>query len=711
MKYSNHKLLTIPGSVLLAFAAQNAASAVLEEIIVTAQKRSENLQDVPISVAAFTADGLKRAGINNVMNLDMVTPGLVMQRQLGNAIPVLRGISTSSSAPGNENPVAYYVDGVYLPYMSSNNFPLNNLERIEVLKGPQGTLFGRNATGGLVNVVTKDPTQEFSTDVEVSIANYERFGGEAYISGGLTDNIAADLAVVYYDQNDYYGKNVRTGNGIGYEDNLSLRSKIVIDVSEDTRVKLAAAFSDNQGDNGMTRKVYPGFSAFGSVTPNGFHDIDSTFDPGWDTQYTSFSMHVEHEAENVNFLSLTAYSESEGFHHLDQDNTPAPVIDARLFTDGDMFSQEFQISSNYDSPLQWITGIFYMQSLEGYKPFSINGTALHNNHQDTTSYAGFVQATYALTDATNLTAGFRYTKDEREATVESLVGAPSGKLEKSWTDPNFRIALDHRLSDKTMIYASYNTGFKSGTYNMVSLTLNPANPNSKPANPETLDAYEIGLKTDLLEDTLRLNFAAFYYEYEDMQIQNIAPGGTALVNAAESEIRGLEMTAEWLASSNLSVNAGLSLMDTEYTDWPDASFFVPQPLTGPGIISCSPGANFYTCIGDASGRSISKVPDFTFNLGFNYVIPADTGNFNVSMNYLYNDGFYWETANILEQDSYNVLNGEVGWQTPDEKARIRLYGQNLTDEEYSNVSDSGSLGAALNSAPPRTYGVAVRYSF
>ena len=237
-----------------------AQSSVLEEIVVTAQKRAESLQEVPIAVSAFTSEVLEQSGVTSTMDLTMVTPGLQVIRALGSPQFSLRGISAATVAAGNENSIATYVDGVYMPSMAGNNFAFNNLERVEVLKGPQGTLFGRNATGGLINVVTKTPSQESTGNVEVSYGNYETTGVNAYFSGGLTDTIAADLAVLYSDQNDRFGTNINTGNDRGFSKTQAIRSKVVFDASDATTVTFALGYSEYDTDMGLNRQLPAGLS-------------------------------------------------------------------------------------------------------------------------------------------------------------------------------------------------------------------------------------------------------------------------------------------------------------------------------------------------------------------------------------------------------------------------------------------------------------------
>ena len=725
-----------------------AQSSVLEEIVVTAQKRAESLQEVPIAVSAFTSEVLEQSGVTSTMDLTMVTPGLQVIRALGSPQFSLRGISAATVAAGNENSIATYVDGVYMPSMAGNNFAFNNLERVEVLKGPQGTLFGRNATGGLINVVTKTPSQESTGNVEVSYGNYETTGVNAYFSGGLTDTIAADLAVLYSDQNDRFGTNINTGNDRGFSKTQAIRSKVVFDASDATTVTFALGYSEYDTDMGLNRQLpagalgIDGALAFGACLAGGgtqqqcaavavanattftgdTQNVSSDLDPEGFTDNLSTSLHIDHSFEAFDFLSTTSFQDTESNFPFDQDLTPVPLVDVNSFAIAtDVFTQEFQFSSNSEGPLQWIAGVFYMDLSEGYDPLDLRGLAfapaglfalINNAVQETKSYSAFSQGTYDLTDATSLTVGLRYTRDEKELSVDRagiLLAAPdagpvpldSGTLDEEWSEPSWRIALDHQLNDSTLLYVSYNRGFKSGNFNLIEATSDPDAEVSLPVDPEIVDSYEIGVKTDLLDNTLRLNAAAYYYEYEDIQQLEARVGSAVLVNAAEAKAAGLETELLWLATENLTLTAGLSYIDSEYSSWPDADAYPPTGI----------GGNAGPIKFDASGTKLNRTPDLTYNLSLNYILPTATGEYAAQLTYLYNDGFNFEVSGQLQQESYDLINAELSWTSVDDNWRVRVYGKNLTDEEYATLGDISALGDNLAYDPPRTYGIGIQYRY
>jgi iron complex outermembrane receptor protein len=237
-------------------------------------------------------------------------------------------------------------------------------------------------------------------------------------------------------------------------------------------------------------------------------------------------------------------------------------------------------------------------------------------------------------------------------------------------------------------------------YNTSAASTDPADPNSKPVNPENIDAYEIGIKADLLGQTLRFNTAVFYYEYQDIQILNNATGSNFLVNAAESQILGLDADITWIATENLTLTGGVSILDTEYSDWPDATTYVPTGVGGNMVV-----------VQDVKGDDMINAPKLTYNLGITYAIETDSGQYGAYVNYYYNDGFNWEVTGRLNQDSYSVVNAELSWLSTSGYWKVRLFGKNLTDEDYSPVVDTGGIGDAIAAAPPLTYGVGLQYIF
>jgi iron complex outermembrane receptor protein len=725
-----------------ALAAQTAAagSTVLEEVVVTAQRRSENLQDVPISVTAVSGEVLERVGISDTFDLKAVAPSLNFSTAVGGlGLPRIRGVGSTGQGPGVENPVATYIDGVYMSSSIGALVGLSDVEQVAVLKGPQGTLFGRNATGGLIQITTKRPSQDFQGSLQATAGNYGTTGASAYITGGLSESVATSVAFKYDDRSDGYGINTRTGNDVMTQDSYSGRAKLLWQAGDNTSLTLS-------GDVSSLDSASPAFRPLtrnvrGNFAQGGRRDIDSDVDPSLETEQYGGSLEIRHNFGAVELLSLSAYRDMEMKTRFDPDGTTEdewvgvpganapPVLG---FQHGfvianteiaQQFSQEIQLLSTGEGPLQWVAGAFYMSADASYEPGrSVNAFQTAGNpaffippgrysdlivEQTLDSYAAFAQGGYALSPATTLTAGLRYTSDKREVagirrTFEvtgqpiATQTPPQGILDtfdETFSRTTWRLSLDQRFSADVMGYASYNRGFRSAAYvvGTIGTTLPLAN---RVLKPEIVDAYEVGLKSDLLDRRVRLNAAAYYYDQENVQVMQIVSGIQNIYNADGAEIYGLDADLTALVSSRLTLTGGLNYTHGRYTRFTNASIAIPQAAGGNQLI-----------VGDASGRRLQNVPDWTLSLGAFYDIPTTVGKVSLSANLYHNDGWAADPDNRATQGAYDLLDASVTWRSLSEKLSISLWGRNLTDEFYfqqlgaSNFADNGVQAA------PRTYGV------
>lgn len=706
-----------------------SALAQIEEIIVTAQKRAESAQDVPISIQAMSGESLANAGITNSDDLGMVTPGLnVQQSGVGNTI-FLRGLGNQDATGGQEGSVGVYVDGLWYGSVTGSALTLNSVDRIEVLKGPQGTLFGRNTTGGVINVVTKTPEQEPAGSVGVSYGSYDKKNVNFYGTRGITDTVAADISVMWGDQGEGYGENKATGNDINMrEDEIFMRTKWLYS-GENTDVTFAYAYEEYSDDMGYARGAPQGLrDVAGQLPPGDSRDINNDADPYADFENTAISLRVDHEFEPFEFVSITGYKDDDLISLTDNDYSPANLMDADIGFYNTAWTQEFQFISNSSTALSWIAGLFFLDSKAG-SDITISGPALWYDPTDfsfsglndlrfageimTRSYAAFGEMSYELTEAQSLTLGLRYTRDERdvEGLNQAFVFDPGmGPLPKfggiatpavatpdmseTYNEPTWRLVYDIQMTEDVMVYASYNRGFRSGNFNAVS----PANPAFQ---PEFVDAFEVGMKSDLLDGELRLNAAMFYYKAKDLQFQTLEGVTAQTINAAGADIMGAEFDLTWLATDHFTVVLGGSLIDSEYKEFDNALAYPVNPAGGalPSVIV------------DASGNQLTKAPKQEVSLGLMYALPTDTGEYMADLRLGYNSGFPWEPDGRIEQDSYTLVNFTLGWKAPDETWGVRLLGKNLLDEEYAVHSASSSFGDFYASAAPRTVSVAVSYDF
>jgi len=685
----------------------------LEEVVVTAQRREQSMQDVPVAVTALSSASLAQSGVGNTEMLSVAAPSVVIGRFSNSARPFVRGIGSTVADPNNEASVAIYLDGVYQPAAFANFFDFNNVERIEVLKGPQGTLFGRNATGGVIQVVTRDPGDTPEFEASAGYANYDKYSVSTYAAAPIGDKVGVSIAAMYSDQNDGYGENLVTGKDVRLGEELGVRFKLVFEPTDATTIKLAGDYSE-LNDTGAAYQMLPGTrNVLGQNPPKDDYDVYNNWEPENDVESVGASLDIKHDFGAVGLRSITAWRDIDGLWTLDQDLTALPIINADVNQTGEMFSQELHLTSSEDSKLQWLVGAYYFEYDAGYDPLATSGLLFlqmyrvpgfsFDNLSEAQSVSVFGQATYPVLEDTNLTLGLRQTWDQADGKARtSLTGTPVVVMtnDNSFSDdtPTWRVSLDHQFTDDVMGYVSYNRGMKSG-----GVGITGAADTITTYEPEELDAYEIGIKSDLLDGRARFNAAVFYYDFSSIQFQRVVTGAGVIINGGDAESYGADAELEFQATDNLRLTAGISLLDTEIKDFPNAPCTERTPAGT--TIDCAPGYN-------ADGNELTQAPDFTGSLAASYRIPTEIGAIDLNASYYYNDGYYQEIDNRLETDSYELLNASIVWTNHAENLSAQLWGRNLTDEFYfvqalgtANLSDLGTA------APPRTYGVTLSYKY
>jgi iron complex outermembrane recepter protein len=698
-------------------AVEATSAGTLEEVVVTAQKRSEKLQDVPLAVTALTGDELTDAGVTKFLDLGQVVPTLSIGNAVGFSFVYLRGVGSTAIGPGIELPISFYLDGVYYASTVSPTFyDFANIDRVEVLKGPQGTLFGRNATGGLIQIITRDPTQQFQAQGEVTYGNYQTLTGKFYLSGGISENLAADLSVNAGTQGTGWGQNLYTASDVFKNShNVTVRSKWVYTPTAADKITVIGDYSEvNNSMNGQ--KIAPGTIANPSVDtgtqpPLSPWDIYGDVNPNFQNTNYGGSLKYEHQFQAVDLSSLTAYRDSNTWLYWDVDFTPVPHLTGALRDLERQVSEELTLSSKNSGKLNWQTGFYYFHADGSYDPAGVySGDGLFGPftyiapyaEQITQSEAVFAQGSYEIMDATNLTLGARYTWEKRTISgdTEGYIGnspaIPLGTTPEESTNfnkPTYRVALDHRFSPEVMAYVSYNTGFKSGGYNTQFA--------SQPAYlPETVDAYEVGIKNDLLDRHLRLNFAGFDYEYKNIQVQKVGVANTGIINGAKARIYGIDGDFEAIFNSNFKITGSAAWLHARFLEFTDAPFG-------------SPGGGVPTYPGDASGNTIPKSPNFSAYVTPDYRIPLSEGSsLYLDATVEYNSGMYFEADNILKQSAYTRFNASIRWQSKDDRYYARLWGTNLGNESVINYSSTLGDGTRdITYDAPRQYGITVGAKF
>jgi iron complex outermembrane receptor protein len=697
----------------------------LSAIVVTAQRRSERLQDIPIAVNAPSGELLQQTGVIDTRALAILVPNLEVGYVNQSATLFLRGVGTQNTLPGVEPSVATYVDGVYFPSPAGALFHYNNIDRIEVLKGPQGTLFGRNATGGVIHVITKNPGDEVEFNGSVGYDNLETLEINAYGATPITENLAADLAVYFRDQGEGYGVNGNTGDDVMYVDTLSVRSKWRLDLGQTTATAIFN-YVETQTDLGAYRVPFENTVLFSGQRNRGFYtSFTNVPEPDAETETLNGSFELRHQMGDVELVSITAYTDLTSSFIAIADGSAAAAVQLPVEVHSKTFTQELQLIGSTDN-LEWIVGGFYFDddtSADRFETIIRAGTLTTADlvaQQKTQSLAGFGQVTFAATDRFKLTAGLRYTKDWRQyqATQRNFVPGTSVPndlstytliavdRDASEGQLTWRLAAAYDFSPDVLGYVSWNRGFKSGQF-----TINE--PTNDPVEAETIDAFEIGLKSELFGNRLRLNIAAFYYDYRDIQAQQVIEIAPITVNAGDAEIYGLDVDLEARLTRDLTLFGGLGLLEGEYRDFENAIGFLPNVAPGqitgpPGAV---PGSGNRSVIVDASGNSITSAPDVTLNLGLRYRRETPLGEFGATAVYNHRSEAFYNFNNSVAAGPFDIVNASIDWTAPGGRFGATLWAENLFDEQYVLRVESLPFGNFATPARPLTYGIRLRVNF
>ena len=700
--------------------AQNAsasgATGGLEEVVVTAQRRAQNITDVPISITAVSGAALETLGIRDTLSLEQAVPGLQMERVGAYLQPNLRGVSTTVVGPGFDANIAIYVDGVYQSSMAGNIFALPDIERVEVLKGPQGTLFGRNATGGAIQIITRNPSFEPTGKVKLSYGAYSEgeytTSASGHLSGPLVDDLVAGSISVLWEDDEGYMHNDFLDKDLGVE-TLNLHGKLLFEPSENLNIVLGGNYADRDDFAAIGLEAIDGNTAGRAVDPN----IEL---PG-ERYHTAqdFLSHIEASAWGSylrldlstalgDFSSLTAYNFTENSkNNADSDGSPVVVAHYINPVEAETLSQEFNYSSVDYGPFSYIAGLYLMSDRQGWSPFTVVDTITYQAKNETDAWAVYAEATYQLSERLSFIAGLRYSEEDRTGYVSTapvIGGKPDPYQElgdESWDKVTPRFSAIYNLSDNSNVYFTYSEGFKSGGID--TLNFNPV-----PIDQEELKSYELGFKSE--GENYSLSAAIYHYDYTDQQVGTYQGLVLTTQNAASSEIEGLDFEGRWRPMSGaVELQAGFSYIpNADYDEWLEADALEPirDPLTGE-ICYCG---NAGIAIDDASGYRIIRTPKFTGNLGVNYTRELGAGTLFANLNAYYSKGYNAELLGRIEQDSYVLYGAEVSWTM--DHWTLSGWGRNLGDEnDIIGLNQLGTLGDTVNYTAPRHLGVSVEYAF
>jgi len=725
----------------------------LEEIVVTAQYREQSIQDVPISITAIGSEELEAANIFDAGSLAFNVPGFTYgEFAPGQALLSLRGVNSADDGAGLDNSVALFLDGVYIGRGAGINFDLFDLERIEVLKGPQGTLFGRNAIGGAISVVTSKPTKEFNGKVSATLGNEGILRYQGLVSGPLSENVSGKL-VVNHREHDGFVDNVLLGVEVQDEDQTTIRGQLLWETGNTDWLLSADYFEDERADAGRTPIAGPFFEAgiapsLGATEPRqnatpveGFSDRetggvslqgDIEFGGGILTTITAVRS-VETDWELPSIGAPIAPDLANGVFGID-------VIDD-IVEEIDTFSQEFRWTSKPSGSFSYVAGAYFLiEDTNRAEQFRLDlttaatgqntiGNEFTRTENETTSFALYGQGAWELNEQVTLNFGGRFSRDERDYQASAIncdfddaavVAAGfanandcvfggnrvAGSLniinetfiapaEVDFDDFSPTVSLQYQPSDSASFYATISTGYKSGGFAGSQGVESAA---TDVVNPEDVTNFEVGFKGNFLSNTLRFNFSAFTSDYEDLQVVRFGPvpnsdfGSFQTTNVGSADLAGIELDFTWQATERFRLAGNYGYLDTEANDL---------------VLETAGGS------ADFSGLPLRQAPENSYGLTATYSLPTNSGLFDFRAQFSHVDEQHFDFPTLTETiaDEVDLLDLRIDWHSANEKYQLTLWAQNVTDEDYITHAfriGPGSIGVF---GAPRTTGITGTVNF
>jgi iron complex outermembrane receptor protein len=728
-------------------------SGALQDIVVTAQKREQNLQDVPVAVTAITADTLVNRNVATVSDLPRLAPSLTVTT---GALPTnnsinLRGIGTVAFSTAIEPSVAVIVDDVALLQQAQAFSGLSDIARIEVLRGPQGTLFGKNASAGALNIVSQGPTATLTGAVSGTATTDDEYRVDAVVSGPLAEGVGFRVNG-FYGNRDGFIRNVNDGRRLNNDVSYGVRGRLALEPLAGVSIDLIAghSVSESRGTARTYRTVPAGAAVYGaSLTPTlaGITPGEDNFETSFDgplfnkSRQTNGSGRVTVDLGAANLISITSYQDWRFRFIEDFDYIVGPVlglangITAQSGFHAHQFAQELRVASKGGGPLGYVFGAYYSDG-QTDRTFDRGPSgpvvARWDSTSGTKSFATFGQLSYDIAPTTHIDAGLRANREDISvrflnrvvpATLPAgnatCVALCSGKASDSVVTG--KIALRQDLAERVMAYASYSTGYKGQGYD-ISTGFTAARAR-QPVRPETSNAYELGVKSRFLDNRVQLNVAAFWTDFEDFQAQSgvTLPDNTIqlqLNNVGRVRTRGIEAEFQARPLEALLIDGGISYTEAVIREFRNAQCYVGQTAAQ----GCLPVVGSSTGLQDLSGKRLSNAPRWKFNVGGTYDVllpdmPFD-GFVQADVSYQSEVNFDLLSNPLLEQGAYALVNGSIGIDQKDRGGlRIALFVNNLFDKHYASALGTPSGGTAglvaqTFSRNARRYaGVRARFSF
>lgn len=703
-------IIAVTGAAGPVFAQTTAADGGLEEIIVTASKTGETqLQDTPIAITAFSAVGIERSGIKDVRDLAGLTPNLRIAENTGQSQVYIRGVGSNNSFAGSDPSSTVHLDGVYIARPGSYFANFLDVERVEVLRGPQGTLYGRNSVGGTINIISRKPDNDLRAKAQFTIGNYDAYRGEGFVSGPvIEDKLAASVSLLH-GRHAGYQRNIAPGGSprVDSENVISTRGQLRFTPTQTIDLTLRGDYTNSDFVPGgymktlVTSQTQPSPVARDSLADSILGDyrrvaLNTPQSAGNRSYGVAFDAALE-LSTNLTLTSLSAYRDNHFTYTIDSDATAALVRRTEQNERQNQISEELNLRGRFDRLTFVLGGYYFNEEIDStlFVTNFIPGVQINPNITvDTRAIAAYGQATFDVTPWLSATAGIRYTDERKQfgqaffiRTLATGLPRPTDPIVyertgsyRAWT-PKFEI--DVRPIENVLVYVSATRGFKSGGFNITS-----ANPGQGFA-PEFLWSYEAGVKTDLFDRRVRFNAAVFHYDYSDLQVQAfITPGVADITNAANASVDGVEVELTAKPVRSLEIGGTIAYLDARYSE------YLAAPVGTTTI--------------DASGNRLNSAPELSYSVFGQYTIPLG-GESELFLRGEYNRTgrqFFTPDNNAIQtQASYGLVNASIGYTGGGGKWQLIAYGRNLTDTEFVTTTASFTGPVSGRVGEPRTYGV------
>ncbi|QKR99761.1 TonB-dependent receptor [Sphingomonas sp. CL5.1] len=731
----------------------------LGDIVVTAQRRSERLQDIPLAVTAASAEDLNRARVNDVSRMQFLTPGLTWGQQGADSFPAIRGVRTQLVSAQSDPVIGYYIDGIYQSRTQQQSFPMFDVSRVEVQRGPQGTLYGRNTFGGNVSVITAEPVQRFDAGVNGSIGNYNLRQFDGFVNVPVMQDVALRVSAYHSEHDGYVKSNATPGISVNDEDQTAVRASLLAKPAPGLEISIHGAYwvrNDNGGGaygykvvgtlidpatglrsiNGQPYAVNPTVhngSAFVNGVDIGVPVTGDAWTNQWDYQPFErlkekyVSGQISYDLGGVSLKSITGYNDFRANRSADLDQSsivfPAPGVTAGFAGSGlqaantraKSFSQEFQLAStSTTAPLQWIAGAYYFHDMidELYSQVytAATATALGTRSRtqiDTKAYALYGQATYALIpDTLKLIAGIRYSDETKQYGITNFTAAPGSwnfatqtpalaNGEAKYNKVTWRAGIEYKVAPRSLLYATVSTGFESGGINNNSS--NPLIPASYA--PQTVTAYEVGSKNVFDSGRIVLNISAFYNKYRDLQITILDPATNLSYYASAGAARsyGADVELKTMLLPGFHIDGTAALLNAKFT-----SYTRPNPFGNSTTVNLA-------------GKDVPMSPALKTTLSSYYDIDmGNAGKLSPRVDWLFSTRYFATDYNTVldRQGAYSIVDASLRWTDPSEKYYVEGFMNNIGNKAVIYSATLGNSARLQESfSPPRLYGLRVGARF